>query len=481
MTTLQEMDERMRSIQTDLRGLAEIQNPSDEDVVLQDSLISEHSKLEADAEPLRKRMAELDRIRQVAAEPDSKEESTPASTRSVGGLTVMRSNRDPLDGIDAVHDNLVRPDDLRHRAVELIERDHQRQRWEFSDDAAQAATVRAQYSPSIGRHILLTGSDEYREAFRSYMIDHDEMHFRDIRLANASGGYMLPYVLDPTIILTNAGSANPFRRVGRVVQTTSNTWNGVSSAGVNAAFVGEGVTAADAAPSDFGQIQITPQKAAAWVLGTYEALDDTDFGAQLPRLLGDAKDRLESSKFATGSGTAAPLGVIAALGSGSRVAPAASGTAFNGTGSIVDVYNLQAALPARWRNSASGATFMGNIVQLNKVRGIDQYGGGSFWANLTSDTPSSLVGEPIYEASDLSATTTGASGATGTGSATLLYGDFNEFIIADRVGVSMLYDPLVKGTGAGANLPAGQAGWYMFWRTSSAVSTTAAFRYLTIS
>jgi HK97 family phage major capsid protein len=124
---------------------------------------------------------------------------------------------------------------------------------------------------------------------------------------------------------------------------------------------------------------------------------------------------------------------------------------------------------------------MGNIVQLNKVRGIDQYGGGSFWANFTSDTPASLLGEPIYEASDLSGVTTGASGATGTGSHTLLYGDFENFIICDRVGVSMLYDPLIKGTGASAQLPAGQAGWYMFWRTSSTVATTAAFRYLTIS
>jgi HK97 family phage major capsid protein len=476
MTTLQEMDERMRSIQTDLRGLAEITNPSDEDVILQDSLIAEYSKLESDAEPLRTRMAELDRIRKAAASDDSREEVT--SSRNVGGVTITRSNREPLD-LNAVHDNLVRPDELRHRAVDLIERNHKEQRWEFSDSAAEAATVRAQYSPQISRHILLTGSEEYREAFRSYMMSGDETSFRDIRLAVASGGYMLPYVLDPTIVLTNAGSSNPFRRVGRVVQTTSNTWNGVSSAGVNAAFIAEAATAADGAPSDFAQIQITPVKGAAWVLGTYEALDDTDFGAQLPRLLGDAKDRLESSKFATGSGTAVPLGVIAALGTGSRVAPTTTGTAFNGTGALPDVGNLKAALPARFRQN--GATFMGNIVQLNKVRAMDQYGGGGFWANFMSDTPASLYGDPVYEASDLSAVTTGTSAASGTGSATLLYGDFNEFIIADRVGVSMLYDPLVKGTGGGANLPAGQAGWYMFWRTSSAVSTTAAFRYLTIS
>jgi HK97 family phage major capsid protein len=124
---------------------------------------------------------------------------------------------------------------------------------------------------------------------------------------------------------------------------------------------------------------------------------------------------------------------------------------------------------------------MANIQILNKVRAQDSYGGAQFWTNLTGNTPGSLVGQPIYEASDMNSVTTGTSAASGTGSATLLFGDFNQFVIADRVGVSMLYEPMLKGTGANAQLPTGQAGWYMFWRTSSTVSTTAAFRYLTIS
>jgi HK97 family phage major capsid protein len=392
---------------------------------------------------------------------------------------VVRTNHHPLENIDAVRSNLVSSDELRSRAMSLIEDDYKRQRWEFSDVAAEAATVRAQ-TPQIGRHILLTGGPEYRDAFRTYLQTGDDARFRDIRLAVASGGYLLPYVLDPTIVLTNSSSANPFRRVSRVVQTTSNAWQGVSSAGVNAALVAEAATAADAAPSDFAQIQVVPKKFAAWVLGTYEALDDTDFGTQLPGLLSDAKDRIESSYFATGSGTNAPQGVASAMTTASRVAPAATGTAFNGTASNIDVYNLQAALPPRFRKAA-GAAFMGNIVQLNKVRAIDQYGGGSFWANFTSDTPASLLGQPIYEASDFSSTTTGTSAASGTASITLMYGDFGQFIIADRVGVSMLYDPLIKGTGASAQLPAGEAGWYMFWRVGSQISTTAGFRYLTIS
>ena len=40
----------------------------------------------------------------------------------------------------------------------------------------------------------------------------------------------------------------------------------------------------------------------------------------------------------------------------------------------------------------------------------------------------------------------------------------------------MIYDPLVQGTGG--ILPTGQAGWFMFWRTGSQLSTVNAFRVM---
>jgi len=73
----------------------------------------------------------------------------------------------------------------------------------------------------------------------------------------------------PTIILTNASSANPWRRISNVKQTTSNTWNGVNSAGVNAAWLAEGTIVTDNSPT-VANIVVTPAKAAAWVFGSYE-------------------------------------------------------------------------------------------------------------------------------------------------------------------------------------------------------------------
>jgi HK97 family phage major capsid protein len=503
--SLQEIEGRLESIRSELRTIDGLQDPTENDLLMQGTLIAEHDRLEEDAKPIRQRMADLERIRRNSGDPENREEAASSGTESVvrsgqAPEMFMRSgiDKDPLADLDLsrVESGFVRAEELRHRSAALIELDEKRK--EINHDFAEIAYARSQgvgigtSNGGIAKHILLTGSQSYRDAFRSYMEDPlgteagtllsmgENGRYRAVNLTNASGGYLLPYVLDPTIILTNNASANPFRRVSRIVQTTSNAWQGVNSAGVTAAWIAEATTASDMSPT-VGQVQIVPQKAVAWVLGSYEALDDTNFGEQLPGLLSDARDRLESAAFATGAGTASglPQGIISALGTGSRVAPAATGTAFNGTASNVDVYNLQAALPPRFRNSPAAA-FLGNIKILNAVRAIDQYGGGSFWTNFTSNTPAGLLGQSIYEASDLPSGTTGTSAASGTGSATLLFGDFSQFVVADRVGVSMLYEPMIKGSG-NAQLPSGQAGWYMFWRTGSQVSTTAAFRYLTIS
>ena len=74
----------------------------------------------------------------------------------------------------------------------------------------------------------------------------EQAAFRDVEICrtalfeSASGAYLLPLVLDDTIMLINAGSANPWRRICKTVQTTSNTWNGATSAGTTAHWYAEG-------------------------------------------------------------------------------------------------------------------------------------------------------------------------------------------------------------------------------------------------
>jgi len=398
-------------------------------------------------------MAKLDAVRYAAKDERKVEQTTPD--------LVVKRNLDPFEDLSAVRNRLVPRGDLRARALDAIERSSRL--GQLTHDHAEAATTLAQEDPGIARHMLLTGSDEYQDAFRAYVEDPEGMAQRAaLSLTLANGGYMLPFVLDPTIVLTNNSSANPWRRISNVKQTTSNTWNGVTSAGVTAAWLAEGTESGDQTPT-VGNIQITPQKASAWVFGSYEVLADTDFATQLPNLLGDAKDRLEEAAFATGAGSGGvPKGVITAA------TTTVTGTGGAATYVIGDVYATQQALPPRFRNSASAA-WVANVAIINKTRQFDTAGGASFWTNLGKGQPETLLGAPIYESSTMA-------GVLTTGSKIAVFGDFSQFYIVDRVGVSLMYEPMVKGT-ANAR-PTGQAGWFMFWRTGSDVATPSGFRVL---
>ena len=460
--TMQEMEARQRSIVGELAAIDEIADPDEGDLAWQGTLITEHDDLDALLAPLRKRAKDMERVRAAHADPANRETPDPARTPDLATRNFI--GQDPFRELERVRHGLVPPGEIRGRALDAIEQASKRGELisDFAENAAHLAQDQFMGQSNVARHILETGSPEYAEAFRAYMADPErESRRAALSLTQANGGYLLPFILDPTIILTNAGSANPWRRISNIKQTTSNTWNGVNSAGVNAAWLTEGTIVTDGSPT-VGNIVVTPQKAAAWVFGSYEVLEDTDFGQQLPRLLADAKDRLEEAAFATGAGSGGvPQGVV-----NGATTVVTTGTTL--VVALADVYATQAALPPRFRN-ASGAAWVANVSIINKFRQLDTAGGASFWTNLGQGPPETLLGAPIYES------TTMASALT-SGNLLAIFGDFGQFIIVDRVGVSMIYEPMVKGTGG--ILPAGQAGWFMFWRTGSQLSTVNGFRVM---
>lgn len=480
MATLKEKQEEMARIKADLQRMEADESVTEEDSGdLRDTLVERWEQLDRECAPIIERMEKVRGITRAAGEPANREEGADGGRRAPEFMQRL----DPFTDLDAVRNRMVRRDDLVSRALSAVENDNRRGR--LDDDRAEAATQKIQWQPNIARHALLTGSEEYQEAFRQYLEDPLGEGLREARralsLSTGSAGFLLPYVLDPTIVLTSNGSTNPYRQLASVKQTTSNAWQGVNSAGVTAALLAEAAAASDASPA-IGQIQIFPQKFAAWVFGSFEELGDTNFGEQLPGLLSDAKDIVEETQFAVGTGgtgnSAAPNGVLHALGTAQKVAAAeGTGGVFTGTGVGVaasNVYNLQAALGPRFRKSRS-VGWVANITNMNKLRNLDQYGGSAFWANFGDDTPEQLLGKPIHESPSLTGST--ATG-TGTGSAVLVYGDWSKFYVVDRVGTSMIYEPMITGTGANANLPTGQAGWFYYWRAGSDVATANAFRWL---
>jgi len=465
------LSEAMEALRSEIKVIQESEESTDEDLQRADGLLEEWDLKDAEYKKALEREAKVDEVLQRSLEERKVEPQSPAAPR---GPEVMRKvapfetqtelvrslwshgsfdEKDTIDRALAAVDGAPRhvDDDAKERMHDLLHLDNR-------------------HAPLIARHMVLTGSPEYHEEFREYVASRGTYVGEALRaamsLTDANGGYLVPFTLDPTIILTNAGVANPFRQISTIKTIATDTWNGVTSAGVSAEWTAEGVEAADASPT-LGQPTITPKKADAWVFGSYEVLADSGFAAELGRLLADAKDRLEAAAFATANtGATIPRGVVAGVAAvTASIVTAAATNAF----AIGDVYNVSDALRPR---DASQATWVGNKKIFSLTRRFDTAGGSSFWANLGMGIPNQLLGQPVYEASSMT-------GVVSTGANVLLAGNFAEYYIVDRVGMSVIYDPMVKSTGNGR--PTGQGGWYAFWRVGADVVDASAFRLLQLN
>ena len=208
---LTEIVERQEAIRAELDTIEK--NPAsveETDGDYTDTLIAEFDTLEERRVPLADRAQKLNLIAAGAKDETATE---PGESREVGLTAFARTRKDPFADMDQVRTGMLRDSEMKGRAQDAIEWISRSPYTEFPDAHAERATQLASSSKGIAKHILQTGSPDYYEAFRSYMQDPEGMgHLRGTSLATGSLGFMLPFVLDPTIILTNAGSANPYRR-----------------------------------------------------------------------------------------------------------------------------------------------------------------------------------------------------------------------------------------------------------------------------
>lgn len=462
-----EIRTRMAAIRSDLDNLEQVEEPTEEHATRTDDLLTEWDTLTTELGPLEERERRVAAVRSAAAQRQNVE-PTDVDAPEV----VTRTRRDPFADLDSVRNHMLPASEVRARAASAIEQYAARgDYWGLDHDAAEHVTnlvMRSgkKFGKALAEQILVTGSPEYLAAFESYLMDPGGFSTRAaLSLTPANGGYLVPFTLDPTIILTNAGSANPYRRVATVKTTTTNDWNGVTSAGVSAEWTAEGIEAADATPT-VGQLKITPQKADAYLFGSFEVLGDTDFAEQLPELLADAKDRIEETAFAVGTGSGQPWGVITR---GTTLA-AVAGTAATGF-TAADAYALMAALPARWRGPTARNVWLANLTSINRGRNVPAFTGATTSiVNDNGDTPT-MLGKPFLESTSIT-------GAFANGNKVLAFLDARQYYIVDRVGMSVIYDPIVLGAN---RRPTGQGAWYAFWRTGADVSTATAVRVLTLT
>jgi len=394
---------------------------------------------------------------------------TPAQGVNLGG-----KYKNPWDLSSIRYDGSGNRNELRSRALDCVEK------MPFADDKVrEVLTKHVQRDAGKATDMVLaTTSPLYGEAFTKLIrsegqmaaLSVEEQHAisRAMTLTDSAGGFLIPTQLDPNVILTANGSVNQVRQIARVVSITGDTWTGITSAGVTASWDAEAAQVSDDSPT-LGSPSIPVHKGQAYVQASHEITADAPTLANdIAQMVAFEKDRLESVAFVTGSGSGEPTGIVTALVASSPSVIVNSAT--TDTFALADVYALDSALPARF---AANASWLGHRAIYNLMRRFDTAGGAALWGYLAEGRKSEILGRPDYvaEAMDGAINTSAENYA-------LVYGDFSNFVIVDRLGTTMRFIPDTFGANG---RPTGQSGWLTYWRVGSDSVNDGAFRLLNVT
>jgi HK97 family phage major capsid protein len=449
-----------------------------------DDVLERWNRLNSTADDYRKKI-EL-KMREERIEELTRDDSNIESGEFSFNTDPVNKIRDPFDLSTIDRSDLEKElKGYKERSKVVIERSEfphaPRMREQFQGHLERLVSEEDGENAVISRHMLITGRPAYKRAFGKHLLGQmmtgEEMDalrsadvLRALSLTGSAGGFAVPFELDPTIIPTSNLAVNPFRAVARIEQVTVDEWRGVSAGAITAAYAAEATAASDNAPT-LAQPTISTEKAQAFVPYSIEVgMDWNGLQAEMGRLLADAKDELEATKFATGSGTNEPQGVL----TGATTVYTASGTA---SFAVADLYGLEAALPPRFRPNAS---LVMNRAIAQRIRQFDTAGGANIWIDnlrlgLDNQVPtpgrygSAVLGYSSFESSAMASALT-------TGNLIAVLGDFRYYVIVDRIGLTIETIPhLFDVTN---NRPTGQRGLYAYWRNGAGVVSAAAFRVL---
>ena len=421
-------------------------------------------------------------------------------TRWDEGVAEVRRLTDELERIEAREAEIrriadaggrqpaVAPQQIRRdetSVYDLMERGGSQE--QFRDHAMRALDTfeKAEWAESVERHmkrdknlaksVAARGTAEYLSGFGKMMrgeawkLTPAEQRAMTVG-STASSGALVPTHLDPTLILTNDGTNNPIRGISRVVTLPSpgpNQWNGVSTAGVTASWDAEAAEVSDDAPTT-AQLAIPTYKGQAFVPASFESFEDVaSLQADVLMLFRDARDRLEGAAFATGSGSSQPTGIF------TEIDATAASERVSTTGQVigaVDVYGTYAQTPQRHRGSSS---WLMNVVHLNTIRQLGATYGSNFTVDMTAGGVPMLFGRPVVECSDAPSTT-----ATTTVDNAVIFGDFSQYVIVDKVAPAVEFIPNLFHTSN--NRPSGNRGWLMHWRVGAESVNDNAFTLLQV-
>lgn len=468
---LGEIDARAAEIVTEMDELEAIEAPTDENT-------ARYAELEAEAVALAdERPGVAERAEKVAA---VRAAATPANRTPAFEAPQINVKADRFENLDSVVRGVVPEEAMRAQALTVIEEGNA-----GADAHKERMTELVESHDGIlSQYIIAAANPAYRSAFAKIMASDSGQAYLTpeegqavlavqrtaLSTTGQNGGHAIPAFSDVSLIYTGTQTTNAVRSLATIKTGTTKEWKGLSSAGVTAYYKAEGVAVTDGSPT-FAQPVITSHQGSAFILGSLEVFDDTALLSDIPALVQEAKDDLESNKFINGTGTGEPVGLAYAL-TASKVDTTNTGTTSVTTSTVVAEFDALAL--AQHERYQDGASVIANRNFFHTARNSTvAQAGTSFWNDFGKGVPSTIRGYDAYIASHMNGT------YSTTGNVVAVLGDIAKtFYIYDRLGMTLEPTGHIVSTTTG--LPTGQKGYLARWRHGSQVVNLNASKMLVV-
>ena len=238
---------------------------------------------------------------------------------------------------------------------------------------------------------------------------------------DSEGGFLVPDEFEHTLI-QSLEEENIFRKLAHVITTSTGDRKipVVASKG-SASWVDEEGTINDSDDA-FTQVSIGAYKLGTLIKVSNELLNDSVFNleAYISKEFGRRIGTKEEEAFFNGNGVGKPVGIFNSTGGAQTGITTASATEIKAD-EIIDLFY---SLKASYRKKA---VWIVNDSTIKAIRKLKDANGNYLWQPaLTSGTPDTLLGRPVYTSSYVPTIAAGAK--------TIAFGDFSYYWIADRQG-----------------------------------------------
>ena len=441
---IEELRSKVEALKTEIESLAAIDDISADD----------DARLTAALDEFDARSAELSAVEARAKRVDAARSTVVERAAGFDAPQIMRKTETAVDVRSATRG------EIRDAAMKVLENNGRGLAARQLDNVDKLINTRSELTDGgeIAKRLLLTENDAYRSAFvkgttqAAPAFTADEVkalnEFRAMSLTDADGGFGVPVLIDPTIILSSGAADAPILSLARVVTITTDEWKGVSSAGVTWSYDSEAAQVSDDSPT-LAQPTVTTYKAAGFIPYSLEiGMDYPGFAEEMRRLLDAGYVDLVAKQSMTGS---TPVGIFTALDANTNVEVVVT---TDGAFGAVDLLKVWGELPERYR---SRATWVMSTDVENEIRTFSSTNSGAYYTvNLREGGTGTLFGRPVV-LSDYAPAFTGTTGAANI----LVVGDFSNFLIAQRAGMTVEFIPQLFGANG---RPTGQRGWYAYAR-----------------